>query len=227
MGTPDRWRWLLHASHTGTDFTAEHLRAALDLVVDEVPLAATTSITEVRGGTYRTSAAASSLALELDIAQYANGDGPCMAAARDRQVQMIEDTAVATTYGSFASAAASLGIRSSLSVPIMTTYSHAALNIYSRSRDAFSGQGRVTAQFLGRALSRCMVGQAAEHPMSDAESAQVSERRGLIRAAQELVADTAATPADAFAALARRSSAEQRSIYALAAELVTGHEVTT
>ena len=226
MGTADRWRWLLNAPHTGADFTAEHLSAALDLVVDEVPLAATTSITEVRGGTYRTSAAASSLALELDIAQYANGDGPCMTAARDRQVQMIGDTAASTVFGPFATTAAALGIRSSLSVPITTTYSHAALNIYSRSQDAFSGRGRVVAQFLARALTHCLVGQAAGRPLSVAESAQVTERRALIRAAQDVVADSAATPADTFVALARRSSAEQRSIYALAAEL-TEQEVVT
>lgn len=223
MITAQRWHWLLRAE-PGTGSTGEHLEAAVKLVPDVLAGAVASSITELDGGVYSTSAASSSCALDLDIAQYTDGDGPCMTAARDRQLQLVRDTASADRFAGFASAAAQRGVRSSLSIPISTPYHPAALNIYAAEPDAFDDNDRVVVAFLGRALTKRLQGSAGERPLTAQDASRVSQRRAVIQAALAAIAEPGSTPEQNFAALTARSVQERCSIHDLAARLVAATE---
>jgi hypothetical protein len=217
----DRWSWLLRPGPDGSNaFTVQHLDAALSLVVEAVAGAHACSVTELAGGTYRTSAASSQLALDLDLAQYRNGDGPCMTAARDRQQHEVRDMRSSTRFTEFASAAVGLDVQSSLSIPIRTTYNPAALNIYARDVDAFDERGHAVAELLGRAVTARMLGSSGTRALSISESVQVAKRRDLIRAAQDASVAAGGSPSSTFAALAGRSSREGRSIFDVARDIV-------
>jgi hypothetical protein len=218
----DQWTWLLRPGPDDTNaFTAQHLDAALGLVVEAVAGASACSITELAGGTYRTSAASSQQALDLDLAQYRSGDGPCMTAARDRQQQQVRDMRASTRFTEFADAAVKVDVHSSLSIPIRTTYNPAALNIYACDVDAFDDHDRAVAELLGRAFTARMLGASGTRALSISETVQVTTRRKLIRAAQDATGGVGEDAGAAFAALAERSARERRSIFDLARE-VTG-----
>ena len=219
MTTSDSWRWLLR--DTGADsgvLTPQHLLAVVELITRSAPSAVACSVTELDGGTYRTSASSSPVALELDRAQYANGDGPCMTAARDRQLQQVRDTSSADSFRAFASAAGRSRIRSSLSVPIRTGYRPAALNLYARDADAFDERARAIADLVGRALTARLMG-SPDGGMSSSEITEVAQRRSFILAAEMAVRSPEQSAGQAFEILARRSADERRSIFEVAADV--------
>ena len=223
MTTAQRWRSLLRAE-PGSGSPGEHLEDAVNLVPDLLAGVLASSVTELDGGVYSTSAASSPTAFELDVAQYADGDGPCMTAARDRQLQLVRDTATGGRFAGFATAASRRGVRSSLSVPISTPYHPAALNIYAAEPDAFGENERIVAEFLGRVLTRRLLGTAGERAMTAQVAEQVARRRAVIQAALDVIAEPGATPEQNFAALAARSAAERCSIHDLAERLTTATE---
>jgi hypothetical protein len=95
--------------------------------------------------------ASSSLALDLDSAQYADDDGPCLAACRDRQVHSIAVMADESSYAQFTQLALSYGVASSLSLPLPTVTRASSLNLYARSPSAHEPPcSRAVAMLLAR-----------------------------------------------------------------------------
>jgi hypothetical protein len=219
----DGWFWLFRPGPDEAGaLTPNQLEAALGLVTEAVPAARACSITELAGGTYRTSVASAPLALDLDLIQYRSGDGPCMTAARDRQQQHVRDMRSSVRFPEFAAAAVAADVHSSLSIPIRTTYSPAALNIYARGTDAFDEHANAVAELLGRAITARMLSASGTRGLSISESVQVNRRSTLIRAALA-TSGTHESSRAAFSALAQRSSREGRSIFEVADELVKQH----
>jgi GAF domain-containing protein len=221
MSTADRWRSLLHGTVDDRRAALADLDSTLAVVNAVIPGAEACSITELDGDAYRTTAASAPIALALDLAQYADGDGPCMTAARERRRQQVPDTRTSNRFDAYVAAAARRGVRSSLSIPITSAGRNAALNIYSRQVGGFDEHGRAIADLAGRVLTSCLRAEPTA-PLSDAEVDRISHRRELMRAALLPAVSAGATPQEAFEELARRSSAEGRSIFDLATEIVDG-----
>ncbi len=77
---------------------------------------------------------------EVDSVQYENGVGPCLDAIRQLQVFRVDFLPEAQSWPDFAEAAGRRGMFSSLSVPLIAGGEvWGALNLYSRTRDAFKG----------------------------------------------------------------------------------------
>jgi GAF domain-containing protein len=77
-------------------------------------------------------------AAQADEVQYQTGDGPCLHAIRRRERVHIDDTTRHDRWPRFCRQAASLGIRSCLTVPLITDGEPVgALNLYARRPYAF------------------------------------------------------------------------------------------
>jgi hypothetical protein len=119
-------------------------RIAADLVgiavlsADCVDGVAYASVTSRYAGAYETVAASSSLAVEIDRAQYADDAGPCLEALDGGYPAAVPEIAATMTWPGFRDVAVGLGLRASLSIPLFagrgTTV--AALNLYSHDPNA-------------------------------------------------------------------------------------------
>ncbi|MCQ6271084.1 GAF and ANTAR domain-containing protein [Pseudarthrobacter sp. R1] len=79
--------------------------------------------------------------LPLDELQYGHGDGPCLAALREKATVHVPDLRDETRWPRYCKAAWAEGIGSILSVPLpLEGEAHAGLNLYSTSTHAFSGE---------------------------------------------------------------------------------------
>ena len=91
-----------------------------------------------RGRPPVTAACSDPLASQADEVQYQTGDGPCLHAMRHVQQVRIDDLSAHDRWPRFARQAVSLGIRSSLSLPLTADGQPVgALNLYARRPGAF------------------------------------------------------------------------------------------
>ncbi|CAM3309998.1 GAF and ANTAR domain-containing protein [Kibdelosporangium persicum] len=102
--------------------TASDISQVLDAVCAEavrvVPGADMASITEIDDGEARTAASTDDRAVEVDQAQYAVGDGPCLrAAATGKTVRLSLDHA-SELWPEFTACAKQVGVRSYLAAPL-------------------------------------------------------------------------------------------------------------
>jgi GAF domain-containing protein len=90
-----------------------------------------------------TVACSDSLAARADEAQYEAGDGPCLTAIREGRMVRIDALRADERWPAFGEKAASLGVRSSLSLPLVQDGKPlGALNVYARKDGAF-GPGQI------------------------------------------------------------------------------------
>ncbi|MCY1144173.1 GAF domain-containing protein [Actinoplanes sp. Pm04-4] len=109
---------------------AEKLITAVDWV----------SVTSRLGNRYVTAAVGSDLAAAVDQAQYDDGAGPCLEALEADYPAFVPDIAATVTWPRFRDTAASLGLKTSLSVPLFagSGVTFASLNLYSRRAGTLS-----------------------------------------------------------------------------------------
>ncbi|MDQ1742643.1 MAG: hypothetical protein QOE23_982 [Pseudonocardiales bacterium] len=240
MNAQEQWRALLRATSqpAASAELAGLLQQAVRLGSQLTPEAVSCSITEMDGGNtrgvaYRTPVYSDQLALDLDRAQYQAGDGPCMAAAREQQRQNFDATVDGTRFPGFTEAAIGRGVRSSISLPLPLGSPHrsAAINLYASSRHAFEAeQPRAAADLLARCVSILLNSDDASRAAEKAADASLQAARARARLIADAEAVLMATHSvdrpDAMAILIRRSKAERRSVFQIAAELVATEGVT-
>ncbi|MDQ1752984.1 MAG: hypothetical protein QOE71_4040 [Pseudonocardiales bacterium] len=236
MSTDHRWEPLLRAASTsrdrlsGTSLLVDAVRLGLDVAPGTVGC----SITELTDAGYRTPVTSGPLALELDQAQYAAGNGPCVVAARDGSGQRVDDMAVDLRYPEFALAAVGHGVRSSLSLPLVGTTRRAAINIYGSSPGAFdAARPQNVANLLARVIAALLEGDAELASSSDQAAASEelaagseelaaarSSGRMVGKAEDVLMSGEHLSRSEAFLRLARQARTENGSIFAVARALL-------
>jgi GAF domain-containing protein len=182
-------------------------------------------ITMLVEGRPRTAVFTDDTAPEVDAAQYETGVGPCLDAFRQRQVFRIDDMDKDHHWQPFSEAAGAHGIQSSLSVPLLARHEGVgALNLYSRSRAAFSDDDvEVGLQFASHAAIVLANAQAYSdarqlgEDMAEAmkSRATIEQAKGILMGAQRCTAD------EAFQILVRASQRENRKLREIAAGLVS------
>jgi hypothetical protein len=201
---------------------------ALALGRDVAPGVTGCSLTELDGAHYRTPAASTDVAFELDQAQYADSAGPCVNAARDRQLYYLADLASEPRFPRFTAAALRAGVRSSLSVPVPARHRPTALNVYSTVGAAFDADGALArADLLARTITALSAHpQAAPTPASDRIGlVEARDSGGRVKAAVEhLMTEGGLSRAAAFDVLTRRSRAQQVSLITLVDDVSTDDE---
>jgi GAF domain-containing protein len=163
---------------------------------------------------------------ELDEAQYSSGRGPCLDAFRNQRVYRIDSTADEERWPEFAKAAASHGIRSTLSVPVTARgESLGALNLYSRLALAFDDHSIDRIETFTRqaaiVLSNAQVYWDARQLNENLNQAMQS-RATIDYAVGIIMAGGGRSPEEAFHLLVRASQRENRKLREIAESIVSG-----
>jgi GAF domain-containing protein len=171
-----------------------------------------------------TAVATDDWSVQLDEMQYVEHEGPCLDAYRSGVAFRVRDVTSESRWPSYLPKAASLGVRSMMSIP-MTAESAlvGALNIYSRTTDAFDNESASLAEIvaahaglaseIGSALQghRDLAEQLAEAMRS---RATIEQAKGIIMSQRSL------TPDEAWDALVRMSQRAHLKLRDVATEIV-------
>lgn len=125
----------------------------------QTPNATSCGLTLARSSGAVTVACSDTLAERADERQYLVDDGPCLQAMRERVVIRVADMTTDDRWGPYPSLAAQVGVRSSLSLPLVVEGSRrGALNLYSTTTDAFTADDeRVAVRWVEQAAGALAV----------------------------------------------------------------------
>ena len=228
MDIQDGWARVTAAASTAASIDTPGqrdalLRTALLLGTSITQDCVGTSITLDTTTGYATPAASNALAMDLDSAQYAAGEGPCVAACRDGRSYSIVIMGADDRYRGFTAAAHRHGVASSLSLPVPSG-DRSALNLYASTTHAFSDdRARARAELLARCVARFLPHPATPAHMPAADVVQTLDKRDLIRRAREhLMEREGVSEVAAFTQMATASRDRRCSIFEVAADLLNG-----
>jgi GAF domain-containing protein len=183
------------------------------------------SVTLIAAGRPVTMAATDAIATDLDQAQYAVDDGPCLTSARQRQLIHIDDIGRDDRWPEFRRVAQSHDVAASMSVPLLMeeTDTFGALNIYGAVVGGFTRRDEeLTERFAEQAA--IVVANVAAYWTALESSVNLTaamQHRGVIEQAKGiLMAAHRCSPDDAFALLRQRSQAENRKLREIALDIV-------
>ena len=207
------------------DLTQVLTRVA-SLAASVIPGAEEVSVTLLSGGVAGTATFTGDVAMSLDESQYDSGYGPCLDAAAQHAVFVVDDMATESRWPEFAAAAVERGVSSSLSVgiPIQETVS-GAINIYGLQPGAFDAEAVALAQtFAGYAA--VAIANAHLYSTTAALAEQMAEAmssRAVIEQAKGiLMAQRGVSAQEAFEILSRASQAANRKLRDIAEAMVEG-----
>jgi GAF domain-containing protein len=161
---------------------------------------------------------------EIDAAQYAAGDGPCLDAFRTGREIHIDDTRLETRWAAFSAAAAAHGVCSTLSLPLTAAGSTlGALTLYARSTGQLADLDRERT-VLWTAGASTVVANAAAYADARTLNENLQEalrsRATIDQAIGIILAGGGRTPNEAFDLLVRASQRENRKLRDVAAQMV-------
>jgi transcriptional regulator with GAF, ATPase, and Fis domain len=163
---------------------------------------------------------------ELDAVQYRLDEGPCLQAIRDSRTYGIPDTFGEQRFPRFASEAATHGVRSTLSLPLLVKHKAVgALNLYSLRSESFNEHHYREGQYLAERVAVSVANAAfvdattqlvTQLNMALASRAVIEQAKGILMAREKCSAD------DAFDILRRASQHRNRKLREIAEDLVRG-----
>ena len=158
---------------------------------------------------------------EIDQAQYDNDRGPCLDAARTKEIFEVQDTQDEGRWPEFAASANAHGVRSTLSVPVVVAADGlGALNFYGSEPSFFAGDDkrRMAILFAGQAAITSQYWTAAQEATN--LTAAMESRAAIEQAKGIIMATTRCTADEAFDLLRQQSQRENRKLRELAVEPV-------
>ncbi|MCW2715829.1 MAG: hypothetical protein JWN88_2876 [Frankiales bacterium] len=203
----------------------EVMRKVATLAKSTLNLNGEVSVTLLDRGKASTVASTGPLAVSLDERQYERGYGPCLDCIDGGQPLIVRDMPTEQRWVDWARSAAEAGAGSSMSIPVpLQREVSAALNIYSRDRDAFDDDAAelatTFAAYAGVALANMHLyeaqGQVAEQLQQAMQSRAVIEQAKGI-----LIGQRRCTPQHAFDILVRLSQESNRKLRDVAEALVS------
>lgn len=216
------------ARMSGLLLSRETVGTALELVtglaVDTVPGSAGAGVTVVDEAGRRTSAATDPRVERADGFQYELDEGPCLAAAAARQVVRVDDVGTDPRWPRWGAAAAGLGLRSSLSAPMLAgDRTLGAVKVYAEAAGAFGASAeRLLSMFAGQAA--VLVANVTTYERAQRLSAELREAvrsRDVVNMATGfLMARHRVDPDVAFTMLLARSRRDGATLKETAATVV-------
>lgn len=185
----------------------------------------------VAGGDPLTAGASTTLAAEVDRVQYAIGVGPCLDALREGRETYVPDLARDPRWSRYGVEAARLGVRCSLSVPVVDDRSGVVgvVKVYSVEVDGLDERQRRTGREFalevagGVGLANILVSTALE---LDDRIEAMDTRRTIDLATGLLMGRVGCSPEEAFGLLRRESQNHNVKVYEVAADLVARSSVS-
>jgi transcriptional regulator with GAF, ATPase, and Fis domain len=183
------------------------------------------SVTLIAAGRPVTMAATDAVAVDLDHAQYAVDDGPCLTAAREQRLIHIDDMGHDDRWPHFGHSAQTHDVAASMSVPLLMAEADTfgALNIYGAVTGGFTRQDEELAERFAEQAAIVVANVAAYWTALDSSvnMAAAMEHRGVIEQAKGiLMAAHRCSPDEAFTLLRQRSQAANRKLRDIAIEIV-------
>src|SRR6478672_7201972 len=207
-----------------------------ETAVAAIPYADAVSITVLPWPQARTAACTDEQALELDYQQYASGRGPCLEAALQAKPVRAVISAEHQRWPEFVEAAQRVGIRASLSVPLLIAGHDneqelvGSLNIYSHTATAFDPFDaelmRLYTAAAGQAISNAGRWQNSRETVTQLERALLS-RSDIDMAKGALIAVHGCDPCVAFTRLVDESQRRNIKLHAVALELLDRMQTTS
>ncbi|MBW0292711.1 MULTISPECIES: GAF and ANTAR domain-containing protein [Rhodococcus] len=163
-------------------------------------------------------------ALDVDVDQYRANEGPCLEAARTRQVVRVRIDDAALRWPEFAKNVAGMGVASYLSAPLTIDDDHVgALNLYSYDDHGFSEIDEVLLQvFVAAVEGAVWNARRAEQWRVEVEGLQEAMKtRAAIEQAKGMLMVLHGISAErAFEVLVEQSQSRNIRVAAIAAEVV-------
>lgn len=211
----------------------EGFRSALTRVVDNtvhlLERRASVSVTLIEHDDEPTTVAGSDLhAFALDNAQYADGDGPCLLAARTATIVRVDDLVRRTKWRQLRIVSRHHHTQSSLSVPLtLSSRAVGSMNAYSRAPDGFTAaEERVIITLAAQASVIAVNAQAywAAFDGTRSLTAALRARSVIDQARGVLIATHAITADDAFRYLSVAAERSGRPLTDVARDVLTRAE---
>ena len=170
------------------------------LAVRQVPRAEACGLTLARDATGMTVASTGPLAEQADQRQYQQDTGPCLESMRTGTVVRVDDMAAEERWTPFPAQAAELGVRSSLSLPLVVEgRSRGALNLYATEPRVFGADEETAYRWAERATGALAVALRIADSDSRAESllggldtrATIGQAVGVLMAQERVPAERA------------------------------------
>jgi GAF domain-containing protein len=200
------------------------LQAVCDQVTRVIPGADMASITLVRDEVPQTVASTDRRAVEIDSAQYTQGDGPCLRAAATGQIVRVEVGTAKELWPHFAEASLAVGVGSYLAAPLTVDKAlSGAMNLFGYGTHGFR---ETEAKLLDLYTTVVVFGlratrryQSARGEVAQLRTALVSrsvidQAKGILMAVHTLSAERA------FQMLVARSQNENEKLHTVAARIV-------
>ena len=212
----------------GVLFSVETVQTTLELVTrlaeQTIPGSAGAGVTLVDSRGHRTTAASDPFVAEVDELQYAVESGPCLTAWSEQRPVRIDDLREETRWPRWTAAAAELGVRSMLSVPLVTsTGSVGAMKVYSRHRQAYDDRAEAVlslfAQQAAVLLANMLTLTDARH-LSGQLCNSLRTRDLIGQAKGVLMAQGVADEEAAFAVLIAASQRSHHKVQEVARQLI-------
>jgi GAF domain-containing protein len=212
----------------GVVLATETIETIVELVIRSavatIPETTGAGVTLVDARGARSVAASDALVEQTDAAQYELGAGPCLTAWRDRVNVRIDDIAIETRWPQWCASAAELGVRSMVSVPLVTEgVSTGAIKVYSTVPGAYDERDE---QLLSLFAQQAAILLVNTQTLADARklSADLSHALGnrdvIGQAKGALIAQGAANDEAAFAMLVTASQRSQTKLHDVARQLM-------
>jgi GAF domain-containing protein len=204
------------------DYLTDVTERAHERLGDVVGVALTTA---VQGGDPVTTGASTTQVAEIDAVQYSIGVGPCLQALRGEGGQYVPDLAHDERWGDYGPAAAGLGARSCVSIPVLDTDDRVlgVLKVYAAVVDGLSTEQRELARDVALALSGGLgLASALVRTANELEDRieAMDRRRTIDLATGVLMGRTGLSAEVAFDALRRESQNTNTKLRDLAARLL-------
>ncbi len=171
--------------------------------VRTIPGASAVSVTVLREGEAPyTAATTDDAVVAIDRDQYAAGEGPCLAAARERHPVRVGVEEIRERWPAFAASSDRAGIRSYLSAPLLLGDEPmlGSLNIYGHERDAFDPLDEALITLFTTAASAAIVNarryvrardRAEEMTLALTSRAEIDQAKGVMMARHGIGAERA------------------------------------
>jgi hypothetical protein len=181
------------------------------------------------GGRPATAAITGTVALELDVVQYDNDDGPCLTAFRTASALRLDLYEQGEAFPHVATAARRVGIRAVLSVPaIWGTETIATLNLYSRHGPFDESAETVAAVPAAQgaiAVSRSPEFVAARAVVEEAQR-NTDDRSEIALATGLLIGSQDCTREQAEGLLRQAATDDEQTILQIAQRIIEQHDTT-
>jgi GAF domain-containing protein len=207
-----------------TTAVTQLLEEAARLATGVITPRASCGITLQTDGAPLTVVNSDALAAHLDELQYGEDEGPCLESLRSGQVVVVTDIHDEHRWGSYPAHALGYGVRSSLSLPLFVNGdSRGALNLYSKTKDAFGSDQRHSAEVFAIQASTVLtmaVHQAQQTQLTDQLRDALASRAGIDQALGILMAQQGCNRDTAFTILRNASQLQNRKIRDIAVDIV-------